>query len=44
MYQNKQIRIFVDHEALAKQGDNAIGDVHLSVHPSVRMSVRLCVC
>ncbi len=36
--------IIIDREALAKQGDNALGSVRPSVRPSVRLSVRLCVC
>ncbi len=36
--------IFIDREALAKQGDNALGSVRPSVCPSVRLSVCPFVC
>ncbi len=37
-----QVRLLIDCVALAKQGDNRIGSVRLSVCLSVRLSVRLC--
>ncbi len=33
--------IFIDRVALVKQGDNALGSVRLSVHPSIHPSVCL---